>query len=123
MRQPVGMPDITVPKHQLLQILERNRTAHRNAYDRALEKFREQAIMRLDKMLAQVRAGKSPRLYVDLPVPEEHTADYDRAIQMLAMDTTVDVKLSETAYARLVDDDWGWRDSFAANTSSYLVEH
>jgi hypothetical protein len=58
---------------------------------------------------------------VALPVPEEHLADYDRAIAMLERHIEPTIQLSETAYAQLVDDDWGWRDQFVSNTYSYLA--
>lgn len=120
--QETGIGDVTVSKDDLLRIVNKNRAEHRTTFDAALVKFREKAIVELDAIIAELKAGQFPKhLASRLPRPEEHTADYDRAIRMLTMHTEATIALSEEAYARLVDDDWGWRDAFLSNTHSYIV--
>lgn len=115
-----GMGDVTVAKAALITILRDNRAVHRKTFDVAVVKFREQAIERLDALITEIKQGKLPQLYVPLPMPEEHTGDYDRAIKMLEMHIEDTITLSEDAYARLVDDDWGWKQAFFSNTASYV---
>jgi hypothetical protein len=98
-----------------------NRTKHHAAFVKACEVFREKAIAELNAMTDAVARGDIRRLYVSLPVPEEHTADYDRAIQMLNLHLGDTVELSEEAFTRLVQDEWGWRNAFLLNTASYLA--
>lgn len=121
-RQNIGMSDITVSKSDLLEILRKNRDGHRETFDKAVEEFRSVSVKRLNAIVRQIKSGKMPNLYTlaRLPVPEEHTADYDRAIRMMEMHTEENVSLNEQAYARLVDDEWDWRVSWMANTAMYL---
>lgn len=117
-----GMGDVTVAKAELLAIVEANRAAHWAVFQKACDKFRERAISKLNALADQVKRGDVPEsLSVGLPIPEEHTDDYDRAIRMLRMHVGETVTLSEEACMRLVEDDWGWKQAFASNTSSYLV--
>jgi hypothetical protein len=52
--------------------------------------------------------------------PEEHTEDFDRAIEMLQWEVGDEVTLSEHDFATLVQNQWGWARSFASNTTSYV---
>lgn len=121
-RQNIGMSDITVSKTDLLEILRKNRDGHRATFDKAVEEFRSVSVKRLNAVVRQIKSGTMPNLYTlsQIPVPEEHTADYDRAIKMLEMHNEATVILNEQAYARLVDDEWDWRVSWMANTAMYL---
>ena len=67
----------------------------------------------------RVKAGDVITLWVQLPVPEEHTGDYQRAIRMLKLHMGDTIELTEAALATFMDDDWGWMTSFMANTMSY----
>lgn len=119
-----GINKITVDKSELLGVLQKNRTEHRRVYDAAVEKFRERAIAQLDRLVGTLRDGRMPKtLYIGLPIPEEHTRDYDRAMAMLRMHKDDVIELSEQGYLQLVNDDWGWKSAFASNTSSYVVTH
>lgn len=117
-----GIGDVTVQKEELLTILRTNKEQHRTVFEQALVVFRKKAIAALDSRIEQLRKGEVPNLYFNLPIPEEHTDDYDRAIRMLEMHVEPTVTLSEESCMRLVDDDWGWRDAFANNTRAYLAQ-
>ena len=118
-----GIGNITVSKPELLKILRANRERHHSTFEKALVVFRERAIKELDKLIADVKGPHVPRsLHIGLPVPEEHTDDYDRAIHMLEMHIADVVTLSESAYAKLVDDNWEWRRMFEGTTMAYLSD-
>jgi hypothetical protein len=119
----IGMGSVTVEKAALLAVVRENRAKHRAVFERAVEVFRGQANERLEALARELReSGSLPKtLYVGLPIPEEHTDDYDRAIRMLEMHIHDVVELSEEAYRRVVEDDWGWQQTFATNTRSYLA--
>lgn len=119
-----GIGDITVDKAALIETLRVNRAQHEDVFLRACTQFQERAIQELEGVMAVIRSGKVPRMVgVSMPIPEQHTDDYDRAIAMLERHIGETVTLSEEAYARLVDDDWGWRDAFASSTVAYLDRH
>lgn len=116
------MKDIHVDKNELLAILRENRANHRETFEKAQVVFRERLIEELDRKLEDARAGRRVDVHVRLPVPEDHTGDYDRVIRMLELEVDTTVMLSEQDMNQYVQDQWGWNASFAANTTSYLAQ-
>lgn len=115
------MPDqVTVSRDELLEVLRRNRAAHREAFVKAQELYRERAIAELDRALADARAGNGIRLSISMPVPEDHTDDYDREIRMLEMSVHERVTLASHLFDQVVMDRWRWSASWESNTMSYL---
>lgn len=114
------MLEVRVRRNDLKTILDKNREAHRATFLRAQEKYRERMISEFDKRLKAMRDGKEINTYFTFPVPSDHTDDYDRAIGMLNMMADGnDVPLSEEDYAKLVDDDWGWKRQWVTTNASY----
>ena len=114
------MNTITVDKAKLMQTLVENRAKHRDTYFKAIEVYRAKAIEIFEEQLEALKAGKLPERSLRLPLPEEHTADYDRAVEMLHWHEGDTVELTEREFAQYVQDDWGWRQTFTANTTSYV---
>lgn len=110
------MREITVAKAELLAKLQGNRTDHRAIFEEALEGFRREAEAELEMQLVTLRAGKRRNVVVQKIVPQDHTADYDRAIAMIEMSIGDTVTLDEHDFAQYVMDDWGWQGQFLSNT-------
>lgn len=124
MRQfDIGMSPVTVDRNNLILIVKGNRDRHRETFVKACAVFKERAIAQIEDLVSQIKAGKVRSLHIPLPVPEEHTEDYDRALRMLDMHTGSTIELTEDAYRCLVDDEWGWRHSFLSNTVAYTSEY
>lgn len=113
------MRDYTVRKSELLDILKGNRERHQGLYQEARTAYLLRAQVKLGQLLDDVNAGRMPNLLVDMPVPEDHTRDYDRVIRMLEMDLADDITITDSEAKAYVQDDWPWRRSFIANTVSY----
>lgn len=117
------MPDlVTVKVADLLEVLRQNREVHRAKFLDAQVQFRQRAVYELDRSLADARKGNEVRLFIRLPEPEDHTADYDREIRMLEMHQEEKIDIRAAQFDQLVMDRWGWSGSFAANTLSYLEQ-
>lgn len=116
------MRDITVFIPDLVDKIRANREAHREKFLKAQEAFRARAIEELDRRLADARNGSRINLYIDLPEPKDHTADYDRVLEMLAMHVEDTIDLSEKDVQMYVQDDWGWKREFELTNLVYAVE-
>jgi hypothetical protein len=116
------MQEITVSKADLIEKIRANRDEHRSMFLKAQERYREAMIAELDRALQEARAGDPIRRGFSLPVPEDHTDEFDTAIEMLEWETAEEVLLSSSDFMRLVQNRWAWAASFAANTSSYLAD-
>lgn len=110
-----------VSKDQLVSKLKDNRDNHRQVYDAAIEGYRTAAIGRLNTMVDELKAGKLPQLYVRLPIPEDHTDEYDALISMLEMSTEDSVEIDLADYRAYVLDDWGWKKEFISTASNYTI--
>jgi len=123
MDRPNRLSEITVGVGDLIDTVVKNRAKHLQDYSVALERFHEAAKDALYGRITQVVNGTIKDLRFDLPVPENHVDDYDRAIKMLQMtrdagqDTVV---LSESEQESYVMDNWGWKRKFTETSTFYV---
>jgi hypothetical protein len=114
---------ITVNKLDLIMKIQEERDKHKAIYDEAVGVYRarfiEEATRFAEDSLVKAARGEKFAQFMWLPVPEEHTEDFDRAIEMLRWEVAEEVTLSEHDFATLVQNQWGWAKSFASNTTSY----
>ncbi len=118
------MPEnITVNKAALIAKITEERDQHKALYDKAViaytAQFVEAAQRFAEESVKRARKGEGFVQFGWLPVPEEHTEDFDRALQMLEWEIGDEVVLSEHDFATLVQNQWGWARSFLSNTTSY----
>lgn len=113
------MENITVRKADLLAKIRANRQEHREIFEEALEGYKAEALRNLEDHIDRLKRGKLRHVYIAMPVPQDHTSDYDRVIAMLEMDVSDEVELSEGEFARYVLDDWQWQDQFLTTASNY----
>ena len=114
------MRPVRVQIQPLLETLNKNRTQHRAVFEEALEGYRKEAIRVLDGHIAELKSGKPKRVYVSVPYPEDHTADYDAAIGLLNLSVDDFAELDEASYKCFVLDDWNWKRQWAASNSGYV---
>lgn len=110
----------TVNKERLLEQLRSNRTEHAEQYQQAMMVYREKAIEWFNECVDKVLKHGEVERALRLPMPEEHTADYDGAIEALEWHTGEEVELEEHQFDELVRNQWGWHRTFLQNTTSYL---
>jgi hypothetical protein len=116
------MNDVLVKKTDLIEILKKNRDAHRGVVEKAWDGYRAMMIEQLDAQLKRARNREKVQMSVYLQTPVDHTADYDRVIGMLEMSIEENAELSEISYGRYVLDQWEWSASANLTNSMYLVK-
>jgi hypothetical protein len=116
------MKQVRVDKAKLLAILKKNREDHRGVFLEAQKAFRVIAIKALDAQLKAARNGKPFELarLVSLTAPEDHTADYDRSIQMLEMSVDKEIVVDEREFQNYVQDIWNWSREWAVSNIRYV---
>lgn len=113
------MRTIIVLKDELREIVQANRDEHRNDFLEAQEKFRERVVEELERRLEDARQGRQVDMAIRLPVPEDHTADYDRVLRMLDISVGDTIELEEDDVACYVQDDWAWKRAWISTMSNY----
>jgi hypothetical protein len=116
------MDSVRVNRDEFITVVQRNRDAHRDVFERALEGYRERWIQELETRLADIRRGGQVDQYFRLPEPEDHTDDYDRILTMAAMSVDEELRFSEEEFAQYVMDQWSWKREFARTTAQYVPE-
>lgn len=119
------MKQVRVDKAKLLAILKKNREDHRGIFLAAQKQFRVVAIKALDQQLKAARSGK-PFVLTNLAVleaPQDHTADYDRSIQMLEMSVDAQILVDEREFQNYVQDIWQWSRDWAVSNMRYVSKN
>ena len=115
------MDTITVKKSEFLNAVKDNRDHHRQVFEKAIEAYRSRAVELLEEHIERVKSGSLERVAVVLPLPQDHTDDYDRVIAMMEMDVRDEIELHESEFSRYVLDEWGWKQEFTTTNASYGV--
>ena len=113
---------IKVEKQRLIDTVTANREEHRGQFLAAQEKYRARVIEVLDERLDAARRGDKININISLPVPQDYTDWYDKALAGLEWEVSDYVNLGQEEFNRLVLNDWEWRQAFAGTSLSYLAE-
>lgn len=114
-----SMEEVVVKKDKLLQALQTNRAQHRAEFDKALEGYKARSVELLEEHIERIKKNKVERIFVQLPVPEDHTDDYDRAIATLEWTVFDEVELTIREFDMYVRDNWSWKNEFATTSAMY----
>lgn len=114
-----NMSTIIVKKDRLLETLQQNREKHREIFEEALAGYKQRSIELLEEHIERINSGSVERVFVSLPVPEDHTEDYDRAIDNLTWSIYDTVELSAREFDSYVRDAWAWKQEFVTTSSMY----
>lgn len=113
------MEPISVEVTRLVETLKKNRDEHRDIFLKAQSVYREKVIEAFEERLESIRNGEKIVTWINLPEPEDHTQDFNDAIEMLEWETRERIELSPRDFKRYVQNRWEWEASFTANTRSY----
>lgn len=113
------MYSITVDKQELLATLQSNLEKHVAEYDETISRYPAAVATALRERADQIEAGKDVNLAFNLPKPKSYADEYEDAIQMLTWEQKDSVELDQTQFKNLVQDEWHWKDGFAATTQFY----
>lgn len=117
------MRKVTVNKADLREKLLENKADHEADFEITWKKYKSTLLERMNKLFKEARdlePGDPIELGIyDLPMPENHAADYQRAIEMLDWETGDEVVLEEHEFKQFVQDDWNWKNAFQTANVMY----
>jgi hypothetical protein len=113
------MKTVKVNKSALLSAVSENRDGHRKIFEEAVAGYKAEATRLLEGHLARIKDGKLVAVFVQLPVPLDHTRDYDRVLRMVNMSVDPEIELTEQDFAQYVMDDWMWKREFLNTAVTY----
>ena len=113
------MENVKVKKQEVLETIKKNREQHRKIFLEAVDGYKAKCVELLEMKLKAIKNGWVGAVSVSLPVPEDHTKDYDRAIKMLEMSVDDVIEMDEDSFTQFVMDDWHWKRNFLVSNSAY----
>ncbi len=109
----------TYPVAKILAIVKKNRAAHQQEFKDALQGWRKKVIAKTREMVRLAECYQDVPQTLDLPRPEDHLTEYDRAIQMFTLTDQKKITLDSATFAQLIMDEWSWKRSFSATNARY----
>lgn len=138
------LKEVTVKVSELLEALEENRQNHVKEYeesiagykDSAKEKLKQARITALDNLKTNFTKieqeindfdPENAKDYfellqqemVHLPVPRNHSQEYDQAIAMVGWEQNEEIILTNKQFRTLILDEWDWQEQFKTVSAFY----
>jgi len=113
------MKEIKVKATALLEKVRANREGHRAEFERAIERYRAVLLNELEVRIDDLRHGRSVDHYIRIPIPEDHTVDYDQVILMLEMSEEPVVTIDYRTFRQYAMDEWDWKEAVTQTNSFY----
>lgn len=116
------MQTVTVDKAELVDILNKNMVIHEADFELAWKGYQKKAVERAQIAVsnaANAVKGSVINLNISLSAPINHKEDYMRAIEMCAWEKADEVKLMESEFRQLVQDQWSWKENFTTSNMMY----
>lgn len=115
-----GELEIKVSKAQLLAALQENREKHGAAYQKAKAGYIKVTTEQLKNYVQQLADGELlVQRFINAP-PEDHTDDYDDAIDMMEWSIDDEIVLDQQQFKQYIKDDWGWKQSWVTSNTAYM---
>ena len=112
------MESVKVNKLELLKIVRENKEKHIKEYNEAVNDFKLAVIKICNENMEIVESGKLDVKFMPAK-PTSYEANYARAIRMLEMSVDDTVELDQYEFAKLVQDEWEWKQAFSTSNSAY----
>lgn len=111
----------TVDVERLKAVVEQNRARHSAAYEKAKAGYVKITTEQLKGHIERLANGELlEATYIPAP-PEDHTKDYDNAIEMLRWTNEKTIELDQKQFRQYVQDDWGWREQWLLSNTAYVT--
>lgn len=112
------MESVKLNKDELLGIVRENKDKHVAAYKEAVKDFQIAVIKICNENMEILSAGG-----IDIkPLPHKpmtYESNYNRAIRMLELSVDTVVELDQYEFAKLVQDEWEWKQIFDTSNATY----
>jgi len=112
--------EVRVRTDALRERLAANRKAHLEQFSIAVDGWAKEVTQLMQADIESLQAGKRRKLTVLDAMPDDHTADYDRVLEMLAMSVDEFQTLDLVTFRQYVLDDWTWKGHWSVSTAKYL---
>jgi hypothetical protein len=114
------MKEVRVRTEQLKERITTNRDTHAREFAEAVDGWAKEVAQLMRADIAAIEAGERRKLTILDSIPDNHTADYDRVLEMLDMSVDEFQTLDMETFRQYVMDDWSWKARWSVSTAKYL---
>jgi len=116
--------NIKVTKANAIERIKANLTTHHEVFERAWSAYYLAAQEKTEQMLDAIKNGKvfDPSAVARLPIPVDHTDDYETVVDMLELMIGEEVVFTESEFSQYMRDNWAWKHQWVATASAYGVD-
>ena len=114
-----GLSEVLLSKEILLEKVRENYLAHRQKFEEAMDGYKVKVVGLLEEHIQRIRDNAPEKVLIQLPMPEDHSSDYERVIEMLEWSKDTELELDEQEFATYVLDQWGWQEGFTQTYAMY----
>ena len=112
---------VRVLKSALVERLTANREQHDREFQEAMGGYKSRLVLVLTRMLEAAKKKEAVSHQIQLTVPKDHFAEYDRALEIMKWEQEDVLDLPMESFDRYVLDRWSWKKKFATVHSSYIT--
>ena len=116
------MKNVKMNRLELLKIVKENATKHVHDYDEAVQDYKIGVLKVAGTNLKLAKTGELEKFaaFQRMPAtPVNYADNYTRAIRMLELSVEDTIEVEEHIFNQLVLDEWGWKQSFVAQSALY----
>lgn len=117
--QITTLGQIPIFKGKLLEVLQENRTSHRNEYEEAYKLYLQEVDIRFEEFVTDFKKNPLEAFYKKPSPPPNHLKSYDSIIRKLELTASQIISLSNNEFEAYVQDNWGWKNQFKSAVSCY----
>lgn len=112
------MDSVKINRDELLKIVRENHDKHVKEYKEAIEDYKKAVIKISEENITLVNEGNL-QLKALPHKTTSYEANYNRAIRMLELSVDDVIELNQYDFAKLVLDEWEWKEMFSTMNSTY----
>lgn len=110
-------------------IIEQKRKNFENYHKELYQEFNKNTDIIIEKIINRAKIEDyryipmqtSFNYSIDLKYPENHAAEYNRAIRSIELNVYDKIQLSELEFNQYVMNDWSWKSAFVTANSAYIL--
>lgn len=118
-QQRNGDRTLEVKKSAIIEAVKANKEKHQEAYKKAVEAYKKEALRQLAELTEKVKNGALD-IRLDLTTPVDMGTSYDDIIDMFEFDVREEVELTQREYNEYVKDKTETARHAAMSNSMYL---
>lgn len=120
MKHMIGLKmEVRCNKQEVIGRLKENLVEHASVFAEAKKTYALKAQAELQSRLDEFKAGRFPKLYIELKQPVTYESEYNTVIKMLEAHADDTITLSADEFRMFMEDKWDWTEAFLGTNSAY----